>query len=66
LTVAWDHALSREQNHLAAARVFATKMGWGGRWRGGGNADSTGYVFVCTQELAGGCEDLNSQFDVSV
>jgi hypothetical protein len=64
MTVSWDHALNAEQNHLAAARAFAKKWGWGGRWRGGANATNTGYVFVCTQERAGGVEDVGSSFVV--
>ncbi len=64
LTVAWDHALDVQQNHLAAARAFAEKWGWGGRWRGGANVAGTGYVFVCTQRSAGGVEDHGSAFEV--
>jgi hypothetical protein len=44
ITIAWNHALGIEGNHLAAARAFAQKFGWSGEWFGGGI--ETGYVFV--------------------
>ena len=40
----WDHRLNSEQNHFAAARALAEKLGWNGRWCGGGG--EFGYVFV--------------------
>lgn len=43
----YNHALNADQNHLAAARALAVKMGWSGLWVGGGRADGRGYVFVC-------------------
>ena len=48
LSVAWDHALSVEDNHAAAAMKFAKKLGWEkyGDLHGGGNAKGDGFVFV--------------------
>jgi hypothetical protein len=31
----WDHHLSIEDNHKAAAHAFAAKYGWHGEWVGG-------------------------------
>lgn len=64
ITVSWDHALDVDQNHLAAARAFAEKWGWEGRWRGGANAKGDGYVFVNVTRRAGGVEDYSACFDV--
>ena len=47
LTIEWNHALNSEQNHAAAARAFAQKYSWHGRWFGGG-LNKHGYVFVLT------------------
>jgi hypothetical protein len=44
IVVAWDHALDIQENHAHAAEAFARKMGWAGRWVGGGH--ETGYTFV--------------------
>ncbi len=38
-----------EQNHCAAARALAVKLGWDGLYIGGGNPDGTGYTFVCLE-----------------
>ena len=46
MTVSWDHALGVDENHCAAAKAFAERWGWSGRWVGGGRADGTGNVFV--------------------
>ena len=46
LTLHWDHALNADDNHTAAARAFATKYGWAGRWYGGTLPDGSS-VFVC-------------------
>ncbi len=46
ITVGWDHALGIDANHVAAARAFAERWGWAGRWVGGGLADGKGNVFV--------------------
>lgn len=46
LTVDWDHAKNVEDNHQLAAFAFARKMGWSGRWVGGGTRH--GYAFVNT------------------
>jgi hypothetical protein len=44
--VPYDHALSIEHNHAAAARMLAEKLEWSGDWYGGG-LGSGQYVFVC-------------------
>lgn len=46
ITVSWDHALSVEDNHKAAARALVTRWGWDGDWHGGATPDGGGYVFV--------------------
>jgi hypothetical protein len=53
VTVDWDHALSIEANHDAAARALILKLGWHGTWVRGGRADSRGYVYVCTLDPSG-------------
>jgi hypothetical protein len=45
-TIGWDDRLDSEANHTAAARELAARLGWAGRWVGGGSADGQGYVFV--------------------
>lgn len=45
LTLTWDHSLSAPENHRLAARALVQRLGWGGKWIGGGTA--TGYAFVC-------------------
>lgn len=42
----WDHALNPDQNHAAAAKMFATEWQWTGHWLGGALPDGTGYLFV--------------------
>lgn len=32
LVLHWDHRLSAPQNHQAAARALAEKLGWSGQW----------------------------------
>ncbi len=49
LTVSWDHALNVDENHAQAAKAFAERWGWAGRWIGGGSADGRGNVFVCSE-----------------
>jgi hypothetical protein len=49
VTVPWDHALSSEANHDAAARALILKYGWHGTWVRGGRADSKGNVYVCVK-----------------
>lgn len=44
IVVPWDHACGVFDNHAAAARAFADRFGWGGRWVGGGTRDA--YVFT--------------------
>ncbi len=44
----YAHELNAEENHAEAAQKLARKMGWNGRWFGGGLPDDAGYCFVCT------------------
>ena len=44
VTVSYDHALSAEQNHEAAAAALLRRMKWVGQWVSG--STPTGYVFV--------------------
>lgn len=47
VTLPWNYALDSRQNHVAAAKFLAAKVGWEGRWYGGGTPDlKAGYVFV--------------------
>lgn len=46
VTVPWDHSLSTEQNHVAAAKAFAAKWEWTGAWAGGALPDGRGFAFV--------------------
>lgn len=50
VVIPYDHALNVEQNHAAAARVVATRLGWRGSWSGGGTRD--GFCFVLTADGA--------------
>ncbi len=57
IIVGWDHALDTAQNHAAAAKALATKLGWltHGLWVGGSlPGNHTGYAFVCGS--VNGCE----------
>jgi hypothetical protein len=47
ITLGWDHAVNADANHTAAAQALATKLGWHGRWIGGGLPAGNGCVFVC-------------------
>jgi hypothetical protein len=61
VTVPYDHALSTEDNHRAAADALRAKWAkhaeqhggksiWSeGHWHQGGNAAGNGYVFVATE-----------------
>lgn len=42
----WDYRLNPDENHTAAARMLAEKLGWDGVWIGGGRADRKGNVYV--------------------
>ncbi len=53
ITVAYDHALSIEGNHRAAAMALVAKLGWldnapAEAWATGGNAKGDGYIHVNT------------------
>lgn len=52
-TIAYDHALSIEGNHRAAAMALVAKLGWldsapAEAWATGGNARGDGYIHVNT------------------
>lgn len=47
-TMSYEYGLSVEQNHMKACEELALKLGWYGRWLGGGNVKGTGYNFVMT------------------
>ena len=47
LTLSWDDSLDTAANHAAACKALADRLGWGGKWRGGGMPDGRGDVFVC-------------------
>ena len=49
ITLHWDHALNVDQNHAKAAMALANKLGWGGKWVGGGMAGS-GYAFTLADD----------------
>ena len=40
----WDHSMSPQDNHTAAARAVAEAREWNGEWCGG--STKAGYVFV--------------------
>lgn len=48
ITLPWDHSLNPTDNHTAAAKALATKMGWNyGTWVGGSLPDGKHDCFVC-------------------
>ena len=46
ISVPYDHALSIQENHDAAARAFIAKLGWYGSWVRGGAPNGKGNVYV--------------------
>jgi hypothetical protein len=59
--IIWDHRLKPEQNHRAAAEMFAIRMNWIGTWVAG-TLPSGDMVFVNTldgQERAFDVSDLS-------
>ncbi len=46
----WDHSLSPEENHQAAADALVNKLGWGGRWIGG-QLGNNSYAFVVASTI---------------
>lgn len=46
ITIGYDHALSTDGAHKAAADALIAKMGWTGTFAQGGNVKGDGYVFV--------------------
>jgi len=48
MTVCWDDELYIGDNHDRAAKLFAEKYKWHGRWIGGGMPDQTGNCYVLT------------------
>lgn len=45
-TYSYDHALSVEANHNAAALRLAVELKWAGRWCGGSSQSGNGNVYV--------------------
>ncbi len=56
LTLEWDNGLNPDDNHLAAAKALATKMGWQGHWFIGGLPKGNGCAFVCKPLGAPACD----------
>lgn len=48
VTLSWDHTLSSEHNHAAAAKKLIEQQGWPGAWHIGALPYSPGYAFVCS------------------
>jgi hypothetical protein len=48
VTIAWNHRINSEQNHRAAAEMFANRMNWSGTWSAG-TLPSGDMVFVSTE-----------------
>jgi hypothetical protein len=46
----WDHGLSVEGNHDAAARALAAKLDWSGSWFRGGHWDGS-FAYVDTSDM---------------
>ncbi len=48
VTLSWEYGLNSMNNHLAAAKALATKLGWNyGEWIGAGLPDGS-CVYVCS------------------
>lgn len=47
VSIPFDHGAS--DPHVEAARALAEKLGWKGRWVGGGLPDGKGDAFVCVE-----------------
>src|SRR3954468_11850529 len=62
VTIVWDHRLNPEQNHRAAAEMFANRMNWTGAWAAG-TLPSGDMVFVNTEE--GQPEPAFTVYDIS-
>lgn len=60
VSLSWSHSKGIEWNHAAAARALAEKLGWIGKWVGGGLPGS-GFVFVL---IAGDERDDRDGFTV--
>lgn len=45
-TVPWNYALNVDENHRAAARVLADRLGWAGTWVGGWSIRGTAWVML--------------------
>lgn len=48
VTLSYDHALSSEENHCAAAKALAEKFDWQGVWVGGASRLTRTFVNVCS------------------
>lgn len=53
IIISWDSSHGITSNHAAAAKALVEKLGWCGRWIGGGMPDDDGFVFVCDDSYAG-------------
>jgi hypothetical protein len=51
VTISWNHRLNPEQNHRAAAKMFANRMNWVGLWYGG-TLRSGDMVFVTVDDVS--------------
>lgn len=61
VTVGYDHRLSSEGNHIAAAKLLATKLEWRGQWQIGHTAD--GIVAVNAHNGAEFAFEIASELD---
>jgi hypothetical protein len=52
ITVHWDDALDVDENHAAAAKALARKLGWHGRYFAGALKDGNVYVSVGSSDLS--------------
>lgn len=59
VTVSADYSLGLVGNHTRAAESLARKLGWSGKWVGGGNPDDSGFTFVCID----GAHDATFSFE---
>ena len=46
VTMSWDHNLNVDNNHIAAAKALAQRLGWDGIWYGGSSPSGKGSVFI--------------------
>lgn len=46
MIISWDHSLTTEDNHRAAAEAFAARWGWTDILRGGALPDGHSYAWI--------------------